>query len=266
MKTIKILFSLLFVFFITNTNAQTPATEAGEDFDLYGAIGLFEESEDLQDFEKKLNRQENEVNNLDLNKDNEVDMIRLEEHAEGNTRLIIMQAVVGPDDYQNIASIELEKFGEEDISCQIIGDEEIYGPDYIIEPSPQEASAAGYHAMAVYVSVHFWRPVRVIFRPGRVLFVSTVVWAPRPIWFRPWRPIARATWRNRVMRWHNPRFRATKMRHSPRGRSVYKQRRRSSSVARKNYGAHPSQSRGRSTTGKGSNQQQGRNDHNNYRR
>ena len=32
---------------------QTPATEAGEDFDLYGVIGLFEESEDFEDFEKK---------------------------------------------------------------------------------------------------------------------------------------------------------------------------------------------------------------------
>jgi hypothetical protein len=220
--------------------AQTPATEAGEDFDLFGVFGVFEESDDLEDFEKKLNSQENDVNNLDLNKDDEVDMIRLVEYEEGTTRLIVMQAVLGDNDYQDVATIELEKFADDNISCQIIGDEDMYGPDYIVEPSPEEASIVSSNSMAVvFVSVHLWTPVRFIFRPGRVLFVSAVIWHPRPIWFRPWRPIARATWRNRVMRWHSPRFRPGPVRHSPHGRNMYAKKRRTSPVARKHMGPKP---------------------------
>ena len=220
-------------------SAQTPATEAGEDFDLYGAMSLFEEAEDLEDFEKKLNSESNDVNNLDLNKDNEVDMVRIVEHSDGNTKVLVIQAVLGENDFQDIAVIELEKNSDTDISGQIIGDEELYGPDYIIEPTAEEASLAGAH-MGVYVSVHLWRPVRVIFRPGRAIFVSAIVWSPRPLWFRPWRPIARTSWRNRYMRWHSPRFQATKARRSPRGKSMYASNRRTSSVARRNMGPSPS--------------------------
>ena len=238
---IRVVFTLLALLIMAlPMQAQTPATEAGEDFDLQAAIGLFENAEDLEDLEKKLNSQDNDVNNLDLNKDDEVDLVKLVEISEGNTRIIVIQAVLGENDFQDIATIELEKFSDEEISCQIIGDEDLYGPDYIIEPAPTEASLnAGSSASAVFVSVHLWRPVRVIFRPGRVIFVSAIVWRPRPVWFRPWRPIARSSWRKRVTRWHSPRFRATKVRHSPRGRSVYSSKRKRSPVARKNVGPKP---------------------------
>ena len=244
--------SLLFVTAVS-VSAQDPATEAGEDFDLYAVMGLFEDAKDLEDFEKKLNSQDNDVNNLDLNKDDEVDLVRVVEHEDGSTHILVLQAVLGEDDFQDLAVIELEKKGEDDISGQIIGDEEIYGPDYIIEPAPEEASLARNYFMAVYVSVHRWTPVRVVFRPGRAIFISSVVWMPRPVWFRPWRPVARSSWRKKASRWHSPRFRTTKSRHSARGKSMYSSRRRSSPTAKKNYGPKPGP-----TTGPGSspNQQQ----------
>ena len=133
---------------------QTPATEAGEDFDLYGVIGLFEESEDLADFEKKINGEDNDVNNLDLNKDEEVDMVKVVEYAEDNTHLLVLQAVLGEDDVQDIATIEIEKHSENEISLQVIGDVDIYGPNYIIEPTPEEKSIKSYGTMAVFVNVH----------------------------------------------------------------------------------------------------------------
>ncbi len=244
MKAKVLVMVFAFVALIMQTKAQTPATEAGEDFDLFAAMDLFEDSEDLEDFEKKLNSQDNDVNNLDLNKDGEVDMVRIVEHSEGNTKVLVIQAVLGENDFQDIATIELEKHAENEISGQIIGDEEIYGPDYIIEPASEEASLNNYNSMAVFVSVHLWSPVRVIFRPGRVIFVSAIVWMPRPIWFHPWGPIAIVTWRNRVMRWHSPRFRHTKARHSPRGKSMYSSRRRSSPNAKKNFGPSPGPSTG----------------------
>jgi hypothetical protein len=233
----RFLFLIIAVFAMMITcRAQETATEAGEDFDLYAAISLFENAEDLEDFEKKLNSEENDVNNLDLNNDDEVDMVRIVEYSEGNTKVLVIQAVIGEDDYQDIATIELEKFGENEISGQIIGDEEIYGPDYFIEPSEETASLNSSYSMAVYVSVHLWRPVRGIYRPGRVLFVSAITVRSHPVWFRARRPIARSAYRSRAARWHSPRFRATKARHSPRGKSMYSSKRRTSTTAKKHYG------------------------------
>lgn len=237
-------FLLLIMFNIVYAQEQTPATEAGEDFDLYGVIGIFEESEDLEDFEKKLNSEDNDVNNLDLNKDEEVDMVKVIEHSEGNTHLLVLQAVLSETDVQDIATIEIEKHGENEISLQVIGDVDIYGPDFIIEPAPEEGSIKSYGTMAVFVSVHLWRPVVVVFRPGRVVFVSTVVWYPRPIWFSPWRPIGRSTWRGRANRWHSPRYRTSRSRHSVRGRNMYSTQRKTSPAAKKNYGPKPSPNQG----------------------
>jgi len=227
---------------------QEPATEAGEDFDLSGVIGIFEESEDLEDFEKKINSEENDVNNLDLNKDDEVDIVKVVEYAEDNTHLLVLQAVLGDNDFQDIATIELEKHSDEEISLQVIGDPDIYGPDYIIEPAPEEGSINKvYSTMAVFVSVRLWRPVKVIYRPGRVIFVSAVVFRPRPAWYRVRRPIARSSWRARAARWHSPRVRHTRARHSTRGRNMYSSRRRTSPVAKNNFGPKPGPNTGPNT-------------------
>ena len=249
MQKSTILVLLLLVNTLLIAQEQEPATEAGEDFDLSGVLGIFEESEDLEDFEKKINSEENDVNNLDLNKDDEVDIVKVVEYAEDNTHLLVLQAVIGENDVQDIATIEIEKHSDEEISLQVIGDPDIYGPDYIIEPAPEEGSInKAYGTMAVFVSVRLWRPVKVIFRPGRAVFVSAVVFRPRPAWFRVRRPIARSTWRGRAARWHSPRVRHTRARHSARGRNMYSSRRRTSAVAKNNYGPKPGPNTGPSAS------------------
>ena len=223
---------------------QTPATEAGEDFDLYGVIGLFEESEDFEDFEKKINSEDNDVNNLDLNKDEEVDIVKVVEYTDGNTHVLALQAVIGDNDFQDIATVEIEKHSESEISLQVIGDPDIYGPDYIIEPAPEEGSIRSYRPMAVFVSVHTWRPIGFVFRPGRVVFVSAIVFRPAPVWFHVRRPIGRSSWRGKSKRWHNPRCRTSKSRHSVRGRNMYSSKRKTSPKAKSNFGPSPSPGKG----------------------
>lgn len=247
--TIKLLLTSQLFFFglgCALAQEQTPATEAGEDFDLYGVLGLFEESEDLEDFEKKINSEDNDVNNLDLNKDEEVDIVKVVEYEEGNTHVLALQAVIGDNDFQDVATIEIEKHSENEISLQVIGDPDIYGPDYIIEPAPEESSIRSYRPMAVFVSVHTWRPIGFVFRPGRVVFVSAVVFRPRPVWFRVRRPIGRSSWRGRANRWHSPRRRTSKSRHSVKGRNMYSSKRKTSPKAKNNFGPSPSPSPGKS--------------------
>ncbi len=248
MKIIKLSITLFLVSSIfLYAQEQTPATEAGEDFDLEAVVGLFEDAEDLEDFEKRINSEDNEINNLDLNKDEEVDIVKVVEYEDGNTHLLVLQAMLSETDVQDIATVEIEKHGDNEISLQVIGDPDIYGPDYIVEPAKEEGSIAVYRPTAVFVSVALWRPVKVIFRPGRRIFVSAVVFRPRPPWFRVRRPIARSTWRARARRWRSPRVAHTRARHSVRGRNMYTSRRKTSAVAKKNYGPKPAPYKGPST-------------------
>lgn len=235
---------LLFINCFVFAQEQTPATEAGEDFDLYGVIGLFEDAEDLEDFEKRINQEENEINNLDLNKDGEIDVVKVVEYVEGGTHLLVLQAVLSETEVQDIATIEIEKHSEGEISLQVIGDPDIYGADYIVEPAKVEGSIKTYSPTAVFVSVAVWRPVVVMFRPGRVIFVSVIVFRPMPPWFLVRRPIGRSTWRARGGRWHSPRVSRSRSRHSSRGRNMYSNKRKTSPTAKKNYGPKPAPNTG----------------------
>ena len=238
--------------FVIQAQEQTPATEAGEDFDLNAVMTVLEDAEDLQDFEKKINDAENQVNNLDLNNDDEIDIVKVVGVDEENTRLLILRAVLGENDFQDIATLEIEKHEEDQISLQVIGDPDIYGPDYIVEPAEESGSTGKkgggdsweelpevhrYFGPPVFVSVHLWRPIRPLFVVGRVIFISAVVWRPVPAWFIITRPIARATWRNRTRRYRRSRYRTAKVRHSRRARNMYSNKRRNSAVARNNFGA-----------------------------
>ena len=243
---------LLATTIIAKSQDQTPATEAGEDFDLYRVIDLFEEVEDLEEFEQKINDESTEINNLDLNKDDEIDIVKVVEYQDGNTHVLVLQAMLSETDAQDMATVEIEKHSDGEISLQVIGDPDIYGPDYILEPAKEEGSIAAYRPTAVFVSVRLWRPVVVMFRPGRAIFVSAVVFRPRPPWFRARRPIGRSTWRARAR--HSPRVSHSKARHSAIGRNMYSSKRKTSTVARNNAGPKPGPNTGPNTGPSNSNQ------------
>ncbi|MBK8112834.1 MAG: hypothetical protein IPK46_22310 [Saprospiraceae bacterium] len=56
---------------------------------------------------------------------------------EGDVHVFILQATLGDKDVQDIATIEIEKTGKEEAMLQIIGDEDIYGEEVIVEPTEQ---------------------------------------------------------------------------------------------------------------------------------
>ena len=256
MKKILVISGLIMLTSMTLTAQESDAaTEAGEDFDLSAVMSVMEDAEDLADLEKKINDSETQINNLDLNKDDEIDIIKIVEYDENQTRLLVLRAVLGDNDYQDVATIEIEKHSEEEISLQIIGDADLYGEDYILEPASDDSDKGGqgegddfYEFMkysettsvAVFVSVHRWRPIRPLFVVGRVAFVSAVVWRPAPVWFVVRRPIARSTWRKRSRRYSKNRYRSSKNRHSRNGRNMYSNKRKKSPTAKKNVGKKPS--------------------------
>lgn len=110
------------------------SSDISEGLDLKVVAKLFAEAKNLEEFEAMLNNPDSAFCNLDLNGDGQVDYLRVIETGEGNKRLIVLQAILAKDIYQDVASIYVEKDEKNEVSVQIVGDEYVYGTNYIIEP------------------------------------------------------------------------------------------------------------------------------------
>lgn len=171
-------------------NAASDSTGLpGDNFSLEGALELFKKSESPEEFEKLLNAENSKVNNLDLNGDGETDYIKVIDKQEANVHAFVLQAAVSENESQDIAVIEVEKTGNSDATLQIVGDEDIYGEQTIIEPLEEVKSNAGTQTKNVTVNVYAWPSVRYIYGPSYRIWVSPWGWRARPIWYHPWRPV-----------------------------------------------------------------------------
>ncbi len=141
-----------------DNTASIASTDAAENLDLSAVLAIFQESKDLEDFERKLNEKDG-VNNLDLNDDGEVDYIRVNELKDGYYRVIVLQAVLGENDVQDVAVINVERKSENDVKVECEGNKEIYGENYYVAPQPT-------------VQVNVWPIWRVIFAPHYVVYHS----------------------------------------------------------------------------------------------
>jgi len=144
----------------TNTPVKSVTVEAlsndiSYNLDLRAVATVFADSRNLEDFEYRLNYYNNGISNLDLNRDGQVDYLRVVEMYESNVRLVIIQAVLGYNIFQDVATIVVEGRSSNNARIQIVGSSYIYGTNYIIEP-------VFYRSPTIYAS--FWAPSYVIWR------------------------------------------------------------------------------------------------------
>ncbi|MDZ4669059.1 MAG: hypothetical protein SGJ00_14420 [bacterium] len=118
----------------TGTNAPDSLGLPGDNFNLSAVLFKFQQCKTLEEFERELNNKDNQINNLDLNNDNEADYIKVEDYVDGNTHAISMKASLSKTETQDVAVIIVQKDASGNISVQVIGDENLYGKDYIIAP------------------------------------------------------------------------------------------------------------------------------------
>ena len=146
------------------------SSDISENLDLKTVATLFGQAKDLEQFEQLLNNPDSAFSNLDLNGDGEVDYLRVIETADNNRHLVVIQAVLAKDIYQDVASIFVEKDANDQITVQVVGDEYIYGADYIIEP------------------VYIYRPLIYdwFWGPSWVCWHSPYYWGYWPGWWRPY--------------------------------------------------------------------------------
>lgn len=178
----------------------------GDHFSLQGALELFKKAASPEEFEKMINSEDQHVNNLDLNGDGDIDYIRVIDNTEGDVHAFVLQIPVSETENQDIAVIELEKNGNESALLQIIGDEEIFGEQTIVEPSEEGEMKSmepkkkggpnfyenGYFDDAIVINVWPWPCVRFVYGPVYRPWISPWRWRVYPTWWRPWRPL---TWR-----------------------------------------------------------------------
>ena len=163
MKRAFLFFAMLLMGVLTFAEETITVSANSEDIsqslDLRVVAKLFAEASTTEQFENMLNNPDSVFSNLDLNGDNQIDYLRVVEAGTADNKLIVIQAVLAKDIYQDVASIYVEKDNKtQEISVQIIGDEYIYGTNYIIEP------------------VYIYRPI-----------IYNWFWSPRwYCWHSPW--------------------------------------------------------------------------------
>ena len=188
MKAQLLILTLLTSVFATQIEAQNRTTinaansEISDNLDLRAVASIFGESNNLQDFERRLNDPKLQISNLDLNNDHEVDYLRVFETIENRTHVIIIQAVLDRDLYQDIATIEVEKDNYNKVHLQVVGNTYLYGQNYIYEP-------IYFNTPLIYAS--FWLSN---YRP----YNSIWNWNYYPSYYYSWNPLAIFRYRNNI--------------------------------------------------------------------
>jgi hypothetical protein len=196
--------------------AQTGQTSAGptlpgDNFSLQGALDLFKKAGSPEEFEKLLNSADSKINNLDLNEDGNTDYIKVVSKRENEVEVFVLQDIISETESQDIAVIELQKTANDNAVIDIVGDEDIYGQETIVEPEesgnafneeasslaggPNLESANPFTTNGIIVNVWAWPCVRFVYAPSYVVWVSPYTWRAHPVWYRPWRPMAWTVYR-----------------------------------------------------------------------
>ncbi len=164
------------------TTIEATNSDISDNLDLEAVASIFGDAKDLEDFEKKLNDPDIQISNLDLNNDGEVDFLRVMETSEKNVHSISIQAVLGKDQYQEVAVIDVEKDSKGTQKVQVVGNVDMYGPNYYITPS--------YPVIPVFFTF-FWMAT---YNPWH----SPWYWGYHPPYFNPWMPYPSYRYRNNV--------------------------------------------------------------------
>jgi len=170
----------------------------GDNLNLYAVMNLFQKSETLEGFEKSLNDESTRINNLDLNNDNYIDYLKVVDYVDGNVHTIVLQDILDQNESQDVAVFTVEKLRDGSVQIQLIGDEALYGKNYIVEPKYAETPNPGYtgrpnrkNVSVVtnnYIIVDSWPLVRFIYLPNYSVWHSSWYWGYYPEYWHPWRP------------------------------------------------------------------------------
>lgn len=164
------------------TTVRATSADISDNLDLRAIATVFGDASNLEDFENRINDPKAQISNLDLNNDNYVDYLRVIESVEGNAHLVVVQAVLDKDIYQDVATIEVQRDRNNKVQVQVVGDVYMYGENYIYEP-------VYVHTPVIYTT--FWATN---YRP----YYSSWYWNYYPSYYTYWAPYPVYRYRNNV--------------------------------------------------------------------
>ena len=164
------------------TTVTANSSDISDNLDLKAVASIFGDASNLDDFERRLNDPKSQISNLDLNNDNQVDYLRVVESVEGRTHIVVIQAVLEKDVYQDVATVEIEKDSNNKVQIQVVGDVYMYGNNYIYEP-------IYVHTPVIYNTfwVNYYRP-----------YCSSWYWNYYPSYYHCWNPFPIFRYRNNI--------------------------------------------------------------------
>ena len=134
--------------------------DLSEYLDLEAVASVFSFANDYQDFERRLNDAENNISNLDMNNDGYIDYLRVFKYTENGYHIIMIQAILGDNYYQDVATMIIDPNRSYRRAVQIIGEPSLYGANYIIEPEyrwePPILRWMKYTRTYRYASPYYW--------------------------------------------------------------------------------------------------------------
>ena len=154
------------------TTTRATSYDISDNLDLDAVASIFGDSENLEDFERRLNDPDARISNLDLNEDGYIDYLRVLETTSDRNSLVVIQAVLDRDVYQDVATIEIERVSNGNPRIQIVGDSYIYGSNYIVEPM---------FVRTPLIFSFFWGP-------RYASYYSPYYWGYYPSYYRYYRP------------------------------------------------------------------------------
>lgn len=212
---------VMFFFGLSNSPVKAQSTQQpdslglpGDNLNLYAVMQLFQRSETLEGFEKSLNAEDSKINNLDLNNDDKIDYIRVIDNVNNDVHNIVLQVPINEKENQDVATFIVEKNNKGGVDIQLIGDEDLYGKDYVVEPNYIDANSTtsiketpnpGYVKQSAQKTVDAngnntiinnytstqtasWPVVSYMFMPNYVVWVSPWRWSYYPSYWTTWTP------------------------------------------------------------------------------
>ena len=164
------------------TTVTANSSDISDNLDLKAVASIFGDASNLEDFERRLNDPKSQISNLDLNNDNQVDYLRVVESVEGRAHIVVIQAVLEKDVFQDVATVEIEKDSNNRVQIQVVGDVYMYGSNYIYEP-------IYVHTPVIYTTfwVNHYRP-----------YCSSWYWGYYPSYYSYWSPYPIFRYRNNI--------------------------------------------------------------------
>ena len=221
----------------------------GDNLNLYAVLDVFQKSKTLEEFERALNSQSSKINNLDLNNDNQIDYISVISYNQGNFHSIVLRVPINSYEFQDVAVIEVSKNNLGNIVVQIIGDEALYGENYVIEPSVRVASETpnpGYIGNRTIIANNYvygngiiyiseWPIILYLYSPLFSVYVSPWHWGYFPPYWYPWHPILYYNyWSFHNHYYRSPIYRRASYIRFPSNHSYYLTKRTTSTIVTRN--------------------------------